>query len=499
MENNLLTIINQEEDENYKLVYLNCVQDKQLSWKAKGIHLYLVSRKKDWKIYQNDLINRSIDGESSLHSGIKELIKYHYIYRICRRGSFEDAKLKSQWGYITLRNPLPKEEAEKMLSNGWKIYEPPKKEEDQEDENNTPRKSPSDNRPEILDPYSIKKNNTKNSIEDNTISKEYFSKEKYNASGEASSISHNRFSRSKNFDPGLISEKEKPQSKASLLKYSVDDQFLPPKKEKKEYHINKTTKNILTVFNEVMGKNIKETSKGAYDAQGYINKIIAGTFANDKGEEYKQYKNKPITEEQIISVIKERFNKAANDYDYMPENKKNHKSLTLSEFFWSPFRQIKSYLFKYLMEEPKIVKYRKYQDLGDDYYPERVKQFILRYKKAKYGDIHFFIIDGWEKDNRPYFQHGIENSLKYLKKNKELFKYGEPSLEEFITELCDAIESRVNGGDTPITWKTITPGWYCDKYAFDALAIYHSQDKNIIKDGTEYEGENRNYEDEGDE
>ena len=331
--------------------------------------------------------------------------------------------------------------------------------------------------------------------------KETISKEIERVSNETLPSSHNRFSRSKNFNSNLIQEKEESQSKASLLKYSVDDQPLPPKKEKKEYHINKTTKNILTVFNEVMGKSIKETSKGAYDAQGYINKIIAGTFANDKGEEYKQYKNKPITEEQIISVIKDRFSKAANNYDYMPEDKHNHKSLTLSEFFWSPFRQIKSYFFKYLMEEPKIVqvKYKKYPDMGPDFYPENVKQAQLLYKELRYGRSDYFISDTWDLDTRPRFQQVVKGCIKHLKENSGKFK-GEydPSLTEIILDLFRAIGNRINTGAI-VKMKELTPGWCCNNWAMESLAIYYSQDKNIIDDGTEWTGDNRNYEDEGEE
>ncbi len=55
--------------------------DDRLSWKAKGIYLYLVSRPDKWDYYIQDIINRSKDGKDAVKSGIKELEKYGYLKR----------------------------------------------------------------------------------------------------------------------------------------------------------------------------------------------------------------------------------------------------------------------------------------------------------------------------------------------------------------------------------------------------------------------------------
>jgi len=57
-------------------------KDNRLSWKAKGIYLYLVSRPDGWDYYIRDIINRSKDGRDAVQGGIKELEKYGYLQRV---------------------------------------------------------------------------------------------------------------------------------------------------------------------------------------------------------------------------------------------------------------------------------------------------------------------------------------------------------------------------------------------------------------------------------
>jgi hypothetical protein len=57
------------------------IENPQLSWKAKGILAYLLSRPDDWEIWIEDLINRSTDGKDSVRAGIAELRKAgHLVY-----------------------------------------------------------------------------------------------------------------------------------------------------------------------------------------------------------------------------------------------------------------------------------------------------------------------------------------------------------------------------------------------------------------------------------
>ncbi|GIW49172.1 MAG: replication protein [Caloramator sp.] len=55
--------------------------DNRLSFKAKGILVYMLSRPDDWQFYESEILKHTSDGKDSLKNGIKELIKYGYIVR----------------------------------------------------------------------------------------------------------------------------------------------------------------------------------------------------------------------------------------------------------------------------------------------------------------------------------------------------------------------------------------------------------------------------------
>lgn len=63
----------------------NLLFDTEISWKAKGILAYLLSRPTDWQVYENEIVKHSTDGRDSVRSGIKELIAGGYIERFERR------------------------------------------------------------------------------------------------------------------------------------------------------------------------------------------------------------------------------------------------------------------------------------------------------------------------------------------------------------------------------------------------------------------------------
>jgi len=69
---------------NYTTIGLRVVEDPGLSWKAKGLHLYLYSRPSGWKIRYSDLLRRSRDGKSSLQAAVDELKRHGYL-RISQR------------------------------------------------------------------------------------------------------------------------------------------------------------------------------------------------------------------------------------------------------------------------------------------------------------------------------------------------------------------------------------------------------------------------------
>jgi hypothetical protein len=77
--------VEKNKDNPFVMIDNRVFLDENLSWKAKGILGYLLSRPDDWKIIVGDLIKHSTDGKTSVYSGLDELLKYGYIERRERR------------------------------------------------------------------------------------------------------------------------------------------------------------------------------------------------------------------------------------------------------------------------------------------------------------------------------------------------------------------------------------------------------------------------------
>ncbi|MTV23035.1 conserved phage C-terminal domain-containing protein [Staphylococcus delphini] len=74
-----------KESGNFVTVHKHFIYDSNLSAKAKGILLYLLSRPDDWKIYTSEIEKNMSDGQKSINSGVNELIKNKYIHRTQKR------------------------------------------------------------------------------------------------------------------------------------------------------------------------------------------------------------------------------------------------------------------------------------------------------------------------------------------------------------------------------------------------------------------------------
>ena len=85
MTTNQATIQREEHKANYTVIN-NCVlQDKRLSWKARGLLVYLLSLPDDWRIYVSELANRAPDGEASTRAAFNELVELDYISKVVER------------------------------------------------------------------------------------------------------------------------------------------------------------------------------------------------------------------------------------------------------------------------------------------------------------------------------------------------------------------------------------------------------------------------------
>lgn len=70
---------------NYVILDKTYIEDVRLSWKAKGILTYLLSRPDNWEANESDIVKRSTDGKCSSRSGLKELEAYGYYRKIAVR------------------------------------------------------------------------------------------------------------------------------------------------------------------------------------------------------------------------------------------------------------------------------------------------------------------------------------------------------------------------------------------------------------------------------
>lgn len=91
----------------YVMIDKTFLNDDRLSWKAKGLLSYFLSKPDDWRILVNDLIKRSKDGERAVRSGLKELEENGYL---------TNEPIKNQKGQIeywektVYERPIDKEE-----------------------------------------------------------------------------------------------------------------------------------------------------------------------------------------------------------------------------------------------------------------------------------------------------------------------------------------------------------------------------------------------------
>ncbi|MBS3789262.1 hypothetical protein KGY79_13840 [Candidatus Bipolaricaulota bacterium] len=90
------SILRKHRDENFKTIYLKVLNEEEdLSWKAKGLHTYLMTRPDNWKFNYQDIINRASDGRTAVESGMKELKDKGYLKIINRQS--EEGKWTSEW------------------------------------------------------------------------------------------------------------------------------------------------------------------------------------------------------------------------------------------------------------------------------------------------------------------------------------------------------------------------------------------------------------------
>ena len=83
------------------------LEDTRLSFKAKGILAYLLSKPDNWKVIVGNLVNYAADGKASVYAGLKELKECGYYQKVPVRD--EKGRRIIRWESTIYENPeLPK-------------------------------------------------------------------------------------------------------------------------------------------------------------------------------------------------------------------------------------------------------------------------------------------------------------------------------------------------------------------------------------------------------
>ena len=79
------------------------LEDTRLSYKAKGILAYLLSKPNNWKVIVGNLVNYSTDGKASVYAGLKELKECGYYEKVPIRN--EEGTRIIRWESTIYENP----------------------------------------------------------------------------------------------------------------------------------------------------------------------------------------------------------------------------------------------------------------------------------------------------------------------------------------------------------------------------------------------------------
>jgi len=71
-------IVKVHKKSNFVSIDNKILNDDELSWKAKGLLCYLLSKPNDWQVRLGDLNKKGKDGRESVRSGMKELLDIGY-------------------------------------------------------------------------------------------------------------------------------------------------------------------------------------------------------------------------------------------------------------------------------------------------------------------------------------------------------------------------------------------------------------------------------------
>ncbi|MED4888576.1 DnaD domain protein [Lysinibacillus fusiformis] len=99
-------IVRVVKNKDYTVINNTSLYDKKLSWKAKAIHVFMLSKPDDWTFHNSELTQWATDGDTSFDTGLKELKKHGYVKKERRRGK------NGKFEWVTVVYEVPQFEGE---------------------------------------------------------------------------------------------------------------------------------------------------------------------------------------------------------------------------------------------------------------------------------------------------------------------------------------------------------------------------------------------------
>lgn len=95
-------------NENYRTIDLRPItDDDRLSWGAKGLHTYIISRPPSWELNKADLIKRAKNGRDAVQGFIKELRDAGYLQIVQSGAKGMGGAIKTTWHITSVPDDFP--------------------------------------------------------------------------------------------------------------------------------------------------------------------------------------------------------------------------------------------------------------------------------------------------------------------------------------------------------------------------------------------------------
>jgi uncharacterized phage protein (TIGR02220 family) len=284
-------------EKSFTTVDNSVLNDTNLSWKAKGLFVYLWSQADEWDFYESEVAKHSTDGLSSLKSGIKELEKQGYLRRERKR---DDKGYFRENNWILSENPMCEN---RMLDNRTLTNT------NNNNTNNNKTLSTQDSiNTKDYEDDTTKENNTKN--RDNTKNKDNNKKDNDNKKDKDkesnSNINNNRVNTNKdlkgNRDNNRVKENNRVNTKDDL-KGNIENECSEDKKESKGRGSSVNTKIDNTCNEDLKG------SKDNFDYKRFIewfNKLADKNFRDTETNRkmIRSRLNEGYTKEDVAKVVR---------------------------------------------------------------------------------------------------------------------------------------------------------------------------------------------------